>query len=87
MSTVIMNEDEKTALLNDIEDFLHEKTHGWYSRRGIPYRRGFLLHGPPGTGKSSLSLSIAGRFGLDVYIVNLASINDSSLGKLFSDLP
>eukprot|EP01035_Chromulina_nebulosa_P022647 gene22647-29326_t len=25
----------------------------WYSDRGIPYRRGYLLHGPPGGGKTS----------------------------------
>ena len=22
----------------------------WYLKTGIPYRRGYLLHGPPGTG-------------------------------------
>ena len=26
----------------------------WYSDRGIPYRRGYLLHGPPGGGKTSV---------------------------------
>ena len=26
----------------------------WYAERGIPYRRGYLLHGAPGSGKTSL---------------------------------
>ncbi|KAH6668461.1 hypothetical protein B0J14DRAFT_488341, partial [Halenospora varia] len=43
-----------------------------YSNRGIPYRRGYLLYGPPRTGKSSLSLSIAGACDLDIYILNIS---------------
>ncbi|EQL29692.1 hypothetical protein BDFG_07745 [Blastomyces dermatitidis ATCC 26199] len=87
ISTVIMNEEEKMAVLKDIEDFLDEGARGWYARRGIPYRRGFLLYGPPGTGKSSFSLSVAGRFELDIYVLNLSGIDDSRLNSLFAQLP
>ncbi|QSS61743.1 hypothetical protein I7I51_03920, partial [Histoplasma capsulatum] len=87
ISTVIMDEDEKMAVLKDIEDFLDERARGWYARRGIPYRRGFLLYGPPGTGKSSFSLSVAGRFELDIYVLNLSSIDDNRLSSLFAQLP
>jgi chaperone BCS1 len=45
------------------------------------------LYGPPGTGKSSLSLSIAGACDLDIYILNISSVDDSSLGELFTELP
>uniref|UniRef100_A0A915DCS1 Mitochondrial chaperone BCS1 n=1 Tax=Ditylenchus dipsaci TaxID=166011 RepID=A0A915DCS1_9BILA len=57
---------EKSSLLNhsghkcarklqqDFEEFVGSQK--WYVDRGVPYRRGYLLHGPPGTGKSSLSL-------------------------------
>ncbi|KAF4774531.1 mitochondrial chaperone bcs1 [Colletotrichum scovillei] len=55
--------------------------------RGLLYRRGYLLYGRPGTGKSSFSMSIAGYFGLDIYIVNLADINNIQLSALFTDLP
>ncbi|OJD20802.1 hypothetical protein ACJ73_07861 [Blastomyces percursus] len=87
ISTVIMDEDEKTAVLKDIEGFLDERARGWYARRGIPYRKGFLLYGPPGTGKSSFSLPVAGRFELDIYVLNLSSIDDSRLNSLFAQLP
>ncbi|KAK2796021.1 hypothetical protein FQN50_009641 [Emmonsiellopsis sp. PD_5] len=87
ISTVIMNETDKTILLKDIEEFLDEGARGWYARRGIPYRRGFLLYGPPGTGKSSFSLSVAGRFELDIYVLNLSGVEDESLSSLFAQLP
>ncbi|QKX63174.1 uncharacterized protein TRUGW13939_10343 [Talaromyces rugulosus] len=87
LSTILMDEEEKQMLVNDVDNFLDPRTRGWYARRGIPYRRGFLLYGPPGTGKSSLSLSIAGRFDLDIYVLNLSAVDDSKLSSLFSELP
>ncbi len=87
LDTVILDEMKKTALLEDIKAFLDPETRTWYSRRGIPYRKGYLLYGPPGTGKSSLSLSIAGACDLDIYILNISSVDDSSLGELFTELP
>jgi chaperone BCS1 len=66
---------------------LSRQPQGWYSEQGIPYQRGYLWYGPPGTGKSSLSLSIASEFGLDINVVNLSSIDDKALLKLFSELP
>jgi chaperone BCS1 len=44
------------------------------------------MYGPPRTGKSSLSLSIAGHFDLDIYILNLANMDDSILNRLFTKL-
>ena len=63
----------KKNLLEDMRDYLHPSTRRWYSNRGIPYRRGYLLFGKPGTGKSSLSFAIAGYFKLKIYIVSLNS--------------
>ncbi|KAH6663026.1 P-loop containing nucleoside triphosphate hydrolase protein [Halenospora varia] len=87
LDTVILDKKKKTVLLEDIKAFLDPQTQAWYPRRGIPYRKGYLLYGPPGTGKSSLSLSIAGACGLDIYILNISSVDDSSLGELFTELP
>jgi chaperone BCS1 len=84
LSTILMDEKKKQKVLNDVESFLDPAARGWYARRGIPYRRGFLLYGLPGTGKSSFSLSIAGQFDLDIYILNLSAVDDSGLSSLFS---
>ncbi|KAH7303608.1 BCS1 N terminal-domain-containing protein [Stachybotrys elegans] len=88
-STVILNEKTKKELIDDVTDYLDPATRRWYSNRGIPYRRGYLLHGPPGTGKSSLSLALAGFFQLRIYIVSLSSMaaSEEHLSTLFADLP
>ncbi|RBR16891.1 hypothetical protein FVER53590_25820 [Fusarium verticillioides] len=87
ISTIIMDETEKEAVLNDVNEFLNEGARGWYLRRGIPYRKGFLFYGPPGTGNSSFGLPITGHFDLGIYTLSLAGISDSSLTKLFKCLP
>ncbi|MBE3046473.1 AAA family ATPase [Candidatus Bathyarchaeota archaeon] len=89
LSTVVLSEEKKKRLLEDVEDYLAPSTRRWYSNRGIPYRRGYLLYGPPGTGKSSLSLALAGHFKMRIYIVSLNSISSSeeNLSNLFADLP
>ncbi|KAI1106607.1 BCS1 N terminal-domain-containing protein [Jackrogersella minutella] len=88
-STVILNEKTKQDLIDDVTDYLDPTTQRWYANRGIPYRRGYLLHGPPGTGKSSLSLALAGYFKMRIYIVSLSSItaNEENLASLFAELP
>ena len=56
---------------------------------GIPFRRGYLLYGAPGAGKTSMIHSIAGELGLDIYILSLTvmSLNDNTLKSLISRLP
>ncbi|KAJ5523017.1 mitochondrial chaperone bcs1 [Penicillium frequentans] len=42
---------------------------------------------PPGTGKSSFSLAIAGELNMDIYVVRVPSVDDESLKCLFAELP
>ncbi|CAI7626047.1 unnamed protein product [Penicillium pancosmium] len=87
ISTVIMDTELKNEILRDVDEFLDQDMQGWYAERGIPYKRGYLLFGPPGTGKSSFSLSLAGKHELDIYTLQLSNISDSTLMRLFSELP
>ncbi|KEY79442.1 ATPase BCS1 [Aspergillus fumigatus] len=89
LSTVVLDEAQKQAFIDDIKEYLHPKTRRWYSNRGIPYRRGYLLHGPPGTGKTSLCFAASGLLGLTLYLLSLnsKSLDEDSLMSLFSELP
>ena len=53
MSSVVLSKGVKERLLSDARDFMASER--WYAERGIPWRRGYLLHGVPGSGKTSLS--------------------------------
>lgn len=89
MATVVLDHEQKNRVLIDINEYLHPSTPRWYANRGIPYRRGYLFHGPPGTGKSSLAWAIAGVFGLDIYCISLVdpSLTEEDLGMMFVALP
>jgi chaperone BCS1 len=71
-------------LFGDVRTFLGAKR--MYEDLGIPYRRGYLLSGPPGTGKSSLVLAVASHFELPIYSVPLrgAEINAERLTALLA---
>ncbi|MCJ1447491.1 MAG: hypothetical protein MMC23_008002 [Stictis urceolatum] len=87
--TVILGKKVKNDLLTDINEYLHPKTRRWYANRGIPYRRGYLFSGAPGTGKTSLTAAIAGVFGLNIYVLSLLDplLSEGQLNKLLSEVP
>lgn len=74
-------------MLEDARRFLASED--WYVDMGIPWRRGYLLHGPPGNGKSSLMTALAGVLGRSVCVLNLSSLalTDEDVTNLLSQAP
>lgn len=88
IETIHFDENTKAEIIADVKNYLDPATRRFYTERGIPYRRGYLMHGPAGTGKTSLSLAMAGLFRLELYLVHIPSVRgDQSLEKLFTTLP
>ncbi|KAJ3139791.1 hypothetical protein HK101_003589 [Irineochytrium annulatum] len=87
LDSIVLRQDLKEDLLRDIQSFLASES--WYAERGIPYRRGYLLHGPPGTGKTSSIFAIASALGMNVCIANLATsgLTDTGLQFLLTKSP
>src|SRR6202030_4121916 len=56
---------------------------------GIPYRRGYLLHGPPGSGKTSFIQALAGSLGYDICLLNLSErgLADDRINHLLTNAP
>ena len=87
MSSIVLNPGVKEMLLDDARDFLRSEK--WYADRGIPFRRGYLLHGVPGSGKSSLIHALAGQLQLDIYVISLSAswVSDNTLTTLMGRVP
>jgi chaperone BCS1 len=87
LESVILDQGIKERLVTDVEDFLD--TGSWYYDRGIPYRRGYLLYGPPGSGKSSVIQALAGELDYNICILNLSEVTltDDRLNHLMNHVP
>jgi len=49
----------------------------WYVDAELEYKRGYLLHGKPGTGKTSLISAVAHDLDIPVVIINVAGMSDA----------
>ncbi|KXS11145.1 P-loop containing nucleoside triphosphate hydrolase protein [Gonapodya prolifera JEL478] len=86
LATVYLDTAQKDRLVKGLEFFLANKA--LYDRTGVTWKRIHLLHGPPGTGKTSICLAIAGYFKRD--IARLAITGDlkaTDLEYLLSNMP
>ncbi|KAG6001256.1 hypothetical protein E4U21_004543 [Claviceps maximensis] len=87
LGSVILDQGVKERIVADVTDFLSRQQ--WYVDRGIPYRRGYLLFGPPGSGKSSFIQALAGELDFGVAMINLSEMGmtDDKLAYLLTKLP
>ncbi|KAJ9096683.1 Complex III assembly protein translocase and chaperone [Naganishia cerealis] len=87
LGLVILDKGVAEHIVSDVRDFL--SSGDWYHQRGIPYRRGYLLYGPPGSGKTSFIQALAGELDYNICILNLSENNltDDRLNHLMNHIP
>ncbi|KAF9916410.1 hypothetical protein FBU30_001400 [Linnemannia zychae] len=87
LESVILDEGIGERIVGDVKEFV--KNEKWYADRGIPYRRGYLLYGPPGSGKTSFIQALAGELQYNICILNLSErgLTNDRLNHLLTNLP
>ncbi|XP_055603638.1 LOW QUALITY PROTEIN: mitochondrial chaperone BCS1 [Uranotaenia lowii] len=87
LKSVVLDAGVADRILADCREFIHNPQ--WYADRGIPYRRGYLLHGPPGCGKSSFITALAGEIEFGICLLNLSErgLTDDRLNHLMNVAP
>lgn len=88
-SSIYLPKNDIDGIINDINEFFNEETANFYKMHGIPRKRIHLLHGRPGTGKTSVIKSIASNYNMDIAVIKLDSqkMNDEYLRDAFMSIP
>ncbi|KAG8955356.1 hypothetical protein FRC04_008707 [Tulasnella sp. 424] len=87
IDSLILPKGLKKMLLTDTKTFM--RSQAWYKEAGIQHKRGYLLYGAPGTGKTSTIHALASELDLDIYSLSLATtgVDDNGLARLISSTP
>ncbi|CAH2079987.1 unnamed protein product [Thlaspi arvense] len=75
-NTLAMDTKKKDDIKNDLTKFSNSQE--YYKRIGKAWKRGYLLHGPPGTGKSTMVAAMANHLNYDVYDLELTTVKDNT---------
>lgn len=76
---------EAESVLKDAKKFV--KSQKWYAQRSVPYRRGYLLAGLEGSGKTTLIDAVAAECKLDICLVQLAGMSDTEMQSMILSAP
>jgi len=80
---LVLSESVVHLIRNDFETFLERES--WFRTRRLPFRRGYLFHGPPGNGKTSVIRAMLNGSKLDGHSIALfcEKTDDDHLERMF----
>lgn len=85
LQSVAMDSKLKSKIVDQITYFKNNRD--WFYQRALAYKLTYILHGMPGTGKTSIIKSIASEFDMNICIININYMSDKLLEVAFSTVP
>ena len=79
--------DSAVSAIDSVKKFLDPTMEERHRKLGVNYHKGFLLHGPPGNGKTSFVRALASECKMNVYVIQLKTVQPTFLPFLFRDVP
>lgn len=76
LDTIILKNGLKDEIKSDLDLFL--KSEEWYTDRDIPYTRGYLFYGYPGTGKTSIIKGISTYSKRHIHYLILSNVRSDA---------
>lgn len=85
MESIYMDPKKKDSIITDLDKFFDRSP--FYKEHGIPYKRIYLLAGPPGTGKTSLVFALASKYDKSISILNFGlKMDDNAFMHVISNM-
>jgi chaperone BCS1 len=87
LESVILNPGIREEIIDDMKIFTKSRDH--YANLGIPFRRGYLFFGSPGSGKTSLINALASELKYSISLINMSDklMDDSRFLHLMNKAP
>lgn len=86
LDTIYLDSNIKEKIVNDIDYFYNNEQ--FYTKLGLPYKRGYIFYGAAGTGKSSIVVGLANYFQKNICYLDLNTLDSSSdVKSAFSSIP
>ncbi|CAN6222584.1 unnamed protein product [Urochloa humidicola] len=83
--TLALEPAKKKKIMDDLDAFRNKRD--YYRRVGKVWKRGYLLSGPPGTGKSTMIAAMANHLGYDIYDIELTMVrNNNDLRRILVEI-
>jgi hypothetical protein len=81
---LVLDQSIVSLLQSDFESFFGRED--WFRKMRLPFRRGYLLHGPPGNGKSTAVRAMLTSRGLTAYTMRFfhPQADDDDLDRVFA---